>query len=154
MAVSADAALGRRNIVQVSDLDPSAALLFSGSVAGDVSGGLAVITATCPTDLAWFIATVLVEMNGSNTEACKYEIVDGGSTVFRAGGSANSIDTRNAPTLQAPPPLIFTTHPLTVAVTTANVDGDSTFFNVLAFGWDLSVARNLPLKFFWPGTIG
>ncbi len=153
MAVATAATLLRSPLVQVNDLDPSAQLVYTAQSVGDVSGGLHTVTCTCPTDLAWFVSSVGCEMDGSNTSVAQFRMTVAGVTVFRRGAPANAMDTVNAPDFGDPPRLLLSGQPLTLVIRSVNVDGDDLFIGAIAFGWELQVARNIPQKWFWPGTL-
>jgi len=153
VAVTGAATEVRRQLVQLTDLDPEWELRFEGNVAGDVSGGFSSLTATIDEGLGVMFVALSCSMDGGNSDNAYFNIRQDGSTFMNAGVAANPVLTDNRPAIFLPPRVLFYRHPVVATVTTDNVDGDDLNFWVLAYAWEIQIARNLPQKFFWPATL-
>lgn len=153
MSVTAVATITRRQLVQVSDLDPEWELVFQGAAVGDGTGGDKRVTCTIPTDLGCMFVGASCLMNASSTSPAFYQIAVGGITQFFRGAAPNAIDVNNVPDFRDPPRVLLLDHPIVLSIFSDNVNTETMSGRAIAFGWDLVAARNIPQKFFWPGLL-
>jgi len=153
VAVATAATLTIQDLVQTNALDPEKLLLWTAASAGTVSGGLNVVTCTVPTGLAALWITLSGVIGGSSTSGLSYELANGTGTWVFHGVATVAMDTFATPAFFDPPRILQLTETITGLIQSVNTDGDTMTTRALAFAWDLQDARNIPQKFFWPGTL-
>lgn len=144
--------------MQVSELDPEELIRFTGTVVADVSGGGVKLFCEAPADKSvfWIYAGGIVQ-DGSTSDF-SYNVLVDGNIVFRQG-AAGFVSSGSSVAVGFNPPGILLSPQVAggisrLEVIADNVDGDDMIAEALAFIWDAQVGRNLPQKFFWPGTLG
>ncbi len=153
MAVATAATLTVQDLVQQTELDPQQLLLFTAASAGTVSGGLNVVTCTVPAGLGCLWISLSAVIDDASAESLSFELANGtGTWVFHGSGTID-VGTFSTPPFFDPPRILQITETMTALIQSNNTDGDTMTARALAFAWDLQVARNIPQKFFWPGTL-
>lgn len=142
----------RRDLVQLSDLDPEVELVGRTGSVGDAGGNFNLITWTMPEGLAYLFTSVNAEMNLSSVSNVNYVITSFGGTIFQASAAALLVDIFNIVSLPAPPRVMLFGD-VTIAIMADNTLNENLSAGFVAYGWDLQVARNIPQRFLWPGTM-
>ena len=153
MAIATAGTLIRRQLVQVSELDPMWRFIGSTDSTGDGSGGLNVLTWTVPPDLSVMIMSMAAEIGQSSTANVGYVINEGAAVAFESGALAVAIDTINQPEVFSPPKIMVFEHPITIVMRSANTNLEVMTGRLSFLAWELQIGRNLPQKFFWPATM-
>lgn len=156
MSVTAAATLTRRDLVQVSDLDPEIEFVISGSVTGDATGGTSLLTATFPAGFAIMPITFGSFLaDSSAVHDFRWDVNGGGDVLTVSGQAGRLIDGIFFSEEFSPKNCyLIDRDDVVVQVFTNNVDTKVHQIRGFAYGWSLQFARNLPKKFFWPGTMG
>lgn len=155
MSVSAAAAItASQQLVQITDLDPKRFIVMSGSVAGDGSGGSSIITATVPAGNAAFIIRMNSNISGTGTASnLLYRVVFNGATINDSARAPLNVTGFQRYEDYTPAPVLWIPDTLAVSANVDNINTQTHSFAVLMYLWELQDARNLPQRFFWPGTL-
>jgi len=138
----------RRPLVQLNALDPEVLLAWDAQVTADGSGGFLQGTCTCPDDLSCMFVSASGQLTG--VTASNFLFILGqasGSVMFRAQAGL-VIDTTQVPDGWTPPKMMVFGG--TMSVRAENINTENLNVVVIAYGWRLSVGRNVPQKFFHP----
>lgn len=155
MSVAATIALvSQRPLVQTSDLDPQRLFLWTGSVTADGSGGTLSGTCLIPTGFAACICAISAQVAGGGSSDVMYTLNEDGATILIHGVQAFDMNSTMRAPSWTPPLILLTGDTISSAALADNVTGDDMSVFAIGFGWDQQFARNLPQKFFWPGTLG
>jgi len=155
MSVSVAAAvLLRKDLVQVSDLDPEQLVVMQNTLPGDAGGNSSTITATVPTGFAAMLIRASTNVNGNATatNVVTRVRIDGDTIDEFASGPFN-IDAFQRFQNVIPAPVLWINDLIQVDSQIDNVLAQTHGFELIMYLWDLQTARNLPQKFFWPGTL-
>ncbi len=155
MSVSiAATVLLRQDLVQITDLDPEQLIVMQNTLAGDAGGNTSAITATVPTGFAAMLirASTNVAGVGTATNVVTRVRIDSNTIDEFASGPFN-IDTFQRFANMIPAPVLWINDLIDVSSTVDNVLAQTHGFELIMYLWDMQTARNLPQKFFWPGTM-
>ncbi len=147
-----------QNLVQVSDLDPETLIRFSGTVVADASAGILQLNCQAPIDksVLWVYASAAT-LNASTTDF-QYNVLVEGLIVFRHGVEGFQTGGNSLAAGFKPPGILLNPQApgarAEIQIICDNVLGDNMIGEAFGFIWDAQVGRNLPQKFFWPGTLG
>jgi len=155
VAVSAVGTISvRQNLVQVNDLDPELLIVMDASVAGDGGGGISSISATIPTGFAAMIIRASNTVLGAGTATdCVYTVSVDGVLVDEAGVGPRVVGTNQRYPNFLPAQVLWIQNSIVVNCDCDNINTQTQVFETVMYLWDLRTARNLPQRFFWPGTL-
>jgi len=146
--------LMREDLVQLNDLDPELRITMSGSLAGDATGGTSDITATVPAGKAGMIVASSCAITGIGTASNNvFRITLNGNTVNEQAQAPFNIATFQRFESWTPTPVLHIADTIAIISTIDNVDTQTHTCRYMIYLWDLVTARNIPQKFFWPGTL-
>lgn len=147
-----------QNLVQVSELDPEQMIRFQSTVVADVTGGFLQLTCSAPIDksVLWVYASAAI--GSGSVSPLQYNVTVDGNVVFRHGELTHLVSASAIAEGWRPPGILLNPQApgalSAIQIIADNVDGDDMTAEAFGFIWDAQVGRNLPQKFFWPGTLG
>lgn len=153
MAVATVGTFTRTELVRRTALDPWIELLGSTISEGAAGGGNNVLTWTLPVNFAYLIIAMNCQISSSSTSHVQWFITSAGRTMFQSGSNAILVGTSNVPQCADPPEILFFEQPVTCIMQCDNVDTEDMNGKMLAYGWDLQTARNVPMKLMNPAYL-
>jgi len=148
----------QRPLVRVNELDPQTLFRWDGEVSADMSGGFLQGDCFAPVNMSVLWILVGGQITSSSTSDAFFTVLLDDVALFSHSVIGHIVNTNNRLESWRPPQLLINPQvPGTRAhmnIICDNVDGDDLQPECLAFGWDADVGRNLPQKFFWPGSLG